>query len=574
MSLPEGWIESTVGRVVVDLQSGFAQKPGEDDDGMTPQIRTHNITPEGKITLEGIKHVSASAKELERCRLAVNDVVFNNTNSEEWVGKTAVFDQEGEYVFSNHMTRLRADTSLINPAFLGSYLHLLWSMGYSKTRAKRWVSQAGIEGAALASFKIPLPALPEQQRIVDVLQGAEDLAKTKRLISEKIDQLVRTIYWEHFGAWYTPDGLRDSVRISEYVDDSQYGVSEAMEGRGSHAVLRMNSITTSGWLDLSDLKYANLSKRDADSTILKNGDLLFNRTNSKELVGKCAVWRGTKENFSFASYLVRFRLKHGMLPEYLWATLNSAYGKYRLVNAAKQAVSMANVSPTDLGRLTVPLPPLPLQENFARLVTQIEALRTEMLSKVGHFEELRALVTQQAFSGELTEGWRKQHDAEILNATRARDELLRERCAKVIRPLADGPTLNTRAATTQAPTHRRWLLDELSEFQQRVFSAFVAYTAQPLLADDPDAFAAFCADDALTEQLAGFSYSPDRIRRTLSQLAALGLIARITLPHVNPLTLERQYLQAFRPLRDDEHTQFADVEALRRALSPPGEVDE
>ena len=573
MSLPEGWVETTVGRVVFNLQPGFAQTPGEDDDGMTPQIRTHNITPEGKITLEGIKHVSASTKELERYRLAVNDVVFNNTNSEEWVGKTAVFDQEGEYVFSNHMTRLRADTSLINPAFLGVYLHFLWSMSYSKTRAKRWVSQAGIEGAALASFKIPLPTLPEQQRIVDVLRQAEEMVKAKRSISGKIDQLVRTMYWEHFGAWYTSDGLRDSVRISEYVDDSQYGVSEAMEEEGSHAVLRMNSITTSGWLDLSDLKYAGLSKRDSDNTILGNGDLLFNRTNSKELVGKCAIWRGAKENFSFASYLVRFRLKHGMLPEYLWATLNSAYGKYRLVSAAKQAVSMANVSPTDLGRITVPLPPLPLQEKFAQLVTQIEALRTEMLSKVTPFEELRALVTQQALLGELTSGWREQHRAEILNAARARDELLRDRCAKVVRPIADRSPLQTGTVTKQAPT-RRWLFDELSEFQQRVFSTFVAYTAQPLLADDPDAFTTFCADDALTEQLTGFSYSPDRIRRTLSQLAALGLIARITLPHINPLTLERQYLQAFRPLRDDEHTQFADVEALRRALSPAGEVGE
>jgi hypothetical protein len=55
------------------------------------------------------------------------------------------------------------------------------------------------------------------------------------------------------------------------------------------------------------------------------------------------------EPFSFASYLVRLRLKPDMLPEYLWATLNSAYGKYRLINSAKQAVSMANVSPTDLG---------------------------------------------------------------------------------------------------------------------------------------------------------------------------------------------------------------------------------
>ena len=66
MSLPESWVETTVGKVVVDLQPGFAQRPGEDDEGMTAQIRTHNISPEGKMTLEGIKHVSPSIKELER----------------------------------------------------------------------------------------------------------------------------------------------------------------------------------------------------------------------------------------------------------------------------------------------------------------------------------------------------------------------------------------------------------------------------------------------------------------------------------------------------------------------------
>ena len=425
MSLPESWVKTTVGKVVIDLQPGFAQKPGEDDEGMTAQIRTHNISPEGRITLAGIKHVSPSIKELERYKLIGGDVVFNNTNSEEWVGKTAVFDQEGEYVFSNHMTRLRADTRLINPNYLASYLQLLWSMGYSKTRAKRWVSQAGIEGAALASFKLPLPTLPEQQRIVDVLGQAEDVAKAKQSLSEKIDQLISTLYWEYFGAWYTSDGLRDSVPISEYVDDSQYGVSEAMGESGSHAVLRMNSITTSGWLDLSDLKYASLSKKDAESTTLQNGDLLFNRTNSKELVGKCAIWRDAKGTISYASYLVRFRLKDGMLPEYLWATLNSAYGKYRLMNTAKQAVSMANISPPELGRITVPLPPLPLQEKFARLVTQIEALRTEMFSKVDSFEALQNQVTQQAFVGALTESWREKHSEEITKAATIRENILR-----------------------------------------------------------------------------------------------------------------------------------------------------
>src|ERR1017187_5419028 len=132
MSLPETWVETRVGHLIIDLQSGFAQRPGDEDEGTVPQVRTHNVTPEGRITLDGIKHVSPSQKELAKYQLAVGDVVFNNTNSEEWVGKTAVFDQQGEYVFSNHMTRLRVDSALVRSDYLASYLHLLWARGFSR----------------------------------------------------------------------------------------------------------------------------------------------------------------------------------------------------------------------------------------------------------------------------------------------------------------------------------------------------------------------------------------------------------------------------------------------------------
>lgn len=572
MSLPNSWVEASLDAIcLLNPRLAAEERPAEEAEVTFVPMSAVDESA-GVIAKPEVRTYGAVAKGYTSFK--ERDVLFAKVTPCMENGKAAVAGSLlNGFGFGSTEFHVLRPTDVVLPDYL---FHFVRQPAFRKRAASAFVGTGGLQRVPqdfLARVKIPLPTLPEQQRIVDVLRQAEELAKAKRSISGKIDLLVRTMYWEHFGAWYTFDGLRDSVRISEYVDDSQYGVSEAMDEEGSHAVLRMNSITTSGWLDLSDLKYAGLSKRDSDNTILKNGDLLFNRTNSKELVGKCGLWRGAKDDFSFASYLVRFRLKHGMLPEYLWATLNSAYGKYRLVNAAKQAVSMANVSPTDLGRITVPLPPLPLQEKFAQFVMQIEDLRTEMLSRVAPFEELRALVTQQALLGELTSGWREQHRAEILNAARARDELLRERCAKVVRPIADRSPLQTGTVAKQAPT-RRWLLDELSKFQQQVVYAFLSYAAQPLLPDDPDAFAAFCADDTLTEQLTGFSYSPDRIRRTLSQLAALGLIARITLPHLNPLTLERQYLKAFRPLRDDEHTQFADVEALRRALSPAGEVGE
>jgi len=568
MSLPGTWVQATVRAVVEDIQPGFAQKPGEEDEATTPQIRTHNITPDGKISLEGIKHITASVKESARYSLSVGDVVFNNTNSEEWVGKTAVFDQEGKYVFSNHMTRLRVRPDLVCPEYLAAYLQQLWSMGYSKTRAKRWVSQAGIESDTLASFKIPLPTLLEQQRIVDVLRQTEVVAKAKKSISDQVDHLIRTAYWEHFGAWFTADGLVDPVRISDYVADSQYGVSEAMGETGTHAVLRMNSITTSGWLELSDLKYASLSKKDIKSTELRDGDLLFNRTNSKELVGKCAVWRPVEGVYSFASYLVRFRLKPEMLPEYLWATLNSAYGKYRLLNSAKQAVSMANVSPTGLGRITVPLPPLPLQEKFAKFVREIELLRAQMLGKLELYSELQEIISQRALIGELTTQWRELHTNEIVKEGKVRDALLRKHGAKASQNGA-AKTSFTKQADLTVPPARHRLLAELSEFQRQVLTAFIEYcqqSGQPLFVEDPEVFSRFCDDSAVTDRLQAFGqFHGNRIRRSLSQLAALGLIAKITLPKQDQGSGECDYLKAFRPLRPEEFTRMADVQTLRKA---------
>lgn len=552
------------------MQPGFAQRPGDEDSGTTPQIRTHNVSPNGRIILDGIKHVRPSSEEMERYSLRQGDVVFNNTNSEEWVGKTAVFDQQGDFVFSNHMTRLRPDARIVDPHFLASYLHFLWSVGYSRTRAKRWVSQAGIEGAVLARFPLWLPTLPEQRRIVDIFRQAEAVSDTKHSISGLIDELVRTAYWSYFADWYSKDGLRDPVRISTYLQDTQYGISDPMGQTGSHAVLRMNNIDTAGWLDLSDLKYADVPGRDAEATRLQDGDLLFNRTNSRDLVGKCAIWRDRPEKFSFASYLVRLRLKQGMLPEYLWATLNSAYGKYRLLNAAKQAVSMANVSPTDLRRITVPLPPLPVQERFAEFVRNVETLRAQVRSRLDGYLELLDLVTGQAMLGELTESWREDHRAEIEAAAKARDALL---SIKGVKPRQRSTDSAAKPAEPIAPSRpaRQWLIGELSEFQRRLLDCFLTFTAKtgkPLLTEDPEAFSAFCEDDRLVEALSDFErVSPNRIGRTLSQLAELGLIAKLTLVKPNELTGQEDYLKAFRPVRGSEMRKHSDVEAFAALFS-------
>jgi type I restriction enzyme S subunit len=220
----------------------------------------------------------------------------------------------------------------------------------------------------------------------------------------------------------------------------------------------------------------------------------------------------------------------------------------------------------------VPLPPLDLQKKFAGLVKSIELLRGEMLSKLDAFSELQSLVTQQALLGDLTASWREQNQDEIVDAAISRDALLRERGAKLAKPTTEQKPTQAQTVDSECPA-RHWLLGELSEFQRQVLAAFKAYCEQndqqPLLAEDPDEFTRFCDDDEVTERLQFFgSALNNRIRRTLSQLAALGLIAKVTLPKQNLETKEREYLKAFRLLRETEYTRLADVAILRKVLSP------
>lgn len=564
MRLPATWEEARLGNVLSRVETKVNPQTSQANSHFYVGLE-HIESHTGRL-LRKAEDVTEGSDILSiKTVFSAGDILYGKLRPN--LNKVHLATQDG--ICSTDIWALRASEELL-PDFAIRYLR----SPAIYARAAQLAVGANLPRLSADAFDrlpIPLPTLPEQQRIVDVLQLVEEVTKAKKSISDQVDHLVRTAYWEYFGDWYTTDGLIDPVRISDYVADSQYGVSEAMGETGTHAVLRMNSMTASGWLDLTDLKYASLSKKDIESTKLADGDLLFNRTNSKELVGKCAIWRPVAGVFSFASYLVRLRLKPEMLPEFLWATLNSAYGKYRLLNSAKQAVSMANVSPTDLGRITVPLPPLPLQQKFSGLVREIEALRAQMLGKLEMYSELQEFISQQALVGHLTANWRVAHTDKIIEAAKARDISLREHGTKIVNATANIVIASTVQTDSTTHTERQWLLSEISEFQRQVLAAFTDYcqeSGQPLLVEDPEVFSRFCDDATMTERLQAFGQSHgNRIRRSLSQLASLGLIAKITLPKQDLESGELDYLKAFRPLRPEEFTRMADVQTLRKTLS-------
>jgi type I restriction enzyme S subunit len=197
-----------------------------------------------------------------------------------------------------------------------------------------------------------------------------------------------------------PKGWNTGI-IDDLTMKTQYGTSKkADENFRELPVLRMNNITYSGGWDFSSLKYVDLNEKERSKYLVNKGELLFNRTNSKELVGKTAVYRKTMP-MAYAGYLVKLIPNKNANTEYISAYLNSKHGKLVLLNMAKNIVGMANINAEELKKIKILLPPIELQNQFAETVQKIELQKELMQQSLTELENNFNSLMQKAFKGEL-----------------------------------------------------------------------------------------------------------------------------------------------------------------------------
>lgn len=185
----------------------------------------------------------------------------------------------------------------------------------------------------------------------------------------------------------------------------QYGTSaKSGDYLGGVPVLRMGNIVD-GRIDLADLKYLPPEHEAFPALFLTEGDLLFNRTNSPELVGKTAVVRSLPQPCSFASYLIRVRFAPEVVPEFVSWFINSPLGRAWVHANLSQQVGQANLSGAKLRAMTVPLPPLGIAEYVAREVSGLLEAQRVIASTLGdaidQAERLKRSLLVAAQRGEL-----------------------------------------------------------------------------------------------------------------------------------------------------------------------------
>jgi type I restriction enzyme S subunit len=262
-------------------------------------------------------------------------------------------------------------------------------------------TRAKLTKAGASRIQIPLPPLAEQKRIAGILDAADRLRAQRREALAQLDTLLQSTFLDLFGDPVTnPMGWEWGV-IGDMLQSATYGTSKKADPKnGNYPALRMNNITFSGNWDFSSLKFVTLTEKELSKHLVRRGQILFNRTNSKELVGKTAVYR-EDEPMAYAGYLVRGITNQMADPEYIGAFMNMPQTKQYLQNKCKNIVGMANINAKEFQAIPIQIPPLPLQKRFASIVESVEEQKARMRAHLAELDALFASLQDRAFRGEL-----------------------------------------------------------------------------------------------------------------------------------------------------------------------------
>lgn len=266
-------------------------------------------------------------------------------------------------------------------SILADYLFFYLRQPSFRKQAKRHFTgtagQQRVPKSFIENATILLPPLDEQRRIVAILNRAAKIERLRARAGERLREFVPALFVKMFGdPLENPMGWR-MQRLQEVCVSARYGTSKkASETAGAGVpVIRMSNVTYNGDLDCADLKFVVLSDTEFEKHALRAGDILFNRTNSRELVGKTGVWDGRFEAVA-ASYFIRLRPDAvKVCPSYAWGFFNVATTKHLLYGMARGAIGQANINATEVQSILLPVPPIELQRRFAELVDHAQDSR-------------------------------------------------------------------------------------------------------------------------------------------------------------------------------------------------------
>ena len=399
--LPPGWRWVKMGEVVAEALPGFAC--GERDPKGVVQLRMNNVDRRGRILLEEFLRVPADEQMVARYHLVPGDVMFNNTNSTELVGKTALFTGFSEpVVFSNHFTRLRAAKGL-EPAFLAWWLLQQWQRKVFESICNRWVGQSAVKNDKLLGLVLPLPPLSEQRRIAGILnEQMREVEKARRATEAQLEaaSVLPAAYLR---------GVFDSQEARRWPKKRLGDVCEIVGGNSLPAAGEATNGDRVYCLKVSDLDgpYYDgqrlnggaffTSRILAGNRILEPGAVVFPKrggaiaTNKKRILAVPSVLDPNLMGVQPVSQDV-------LLPSYLHRWFDS----WSLASLQSGNV-IPQINRQDLAPLVIPLPPISVQtyvtKSLRDLIDRAKQVCSDLSDRLAEVNKLPAALLRKAFAG-------------------------------------------------------------------------------------------------------------------------------------------------------------------------------
>lgn len=299
---------------------------------------------------------------------------------------SVLIPKSGASVNLNHRAMLGCDAYVVShlavivpnlERLLPEYLYL-WSLSYDPRSQAQTTSLPSLPLSLIKAASIPVPPITEQRRIVDILSRANGIVQLRREAEKKSAELIPALFLDMFGDPATNPKGWPMATVGDVIESADYGSSTKTSDDGSGLpMIRMGNVDFAGTLNLTDLKFVNLPDAEVAKYRLSEGDILFNRTNSKELVGKTGMW-GDEREVVVASYFIRLRVDRNRVhPCYLWAFMNSRHMKRVLFDTARGAIGQANINSKELKAFPIAVPPIKLQQSYAARLEDIRAIQSQ-----------------------------------------------------------------------------------------------------------------------------------------------------------------------------------------------------
>jgi type I restriction enzyme S subunit len=257
---------------------------------------------------------------------------------------------------------------------------------------------------SVAAAEIPVPPLAEQQRITEILDRAEALRAKRRSALDQLDTLAQSIFLDLFGdPASNPMGWPRFTLGDLIVAGPQNGLYKPAADYGSGTpILRIDAFYDGAVTKLGVLKRVRLSDKERDLYQLRVDDIVVNRVNSMEYLGKSALIPKLNEPIVFESNMMRFEVDGQRVePRYVVEFLQSMFVKGQILTAAKHAVNQSSINQQDVQDFRINIPPIALQRDFAHRVTAVEKLKAAHRASLAELNALFAMLQHRAFRGEL-----------------------------------------------------------------------------------------------------------------------------------------------------------------------------